>query len=108
VDVRDVAEIHIWAFENPETADGERYIANSGCGYNQAVADILREVYPDRKNIPVGESGKGYKGYGQGYVDYPDDAVKISGKKAEQVIGIKWIPLEKTIRDTAKALEPLL
>src|ERR1700733_4975411 len=57
VDVRDVAKVHVWAFENLEKANRERYIAATSYRPLQGVADILRYKYRGTKiaeNILVG------------------------------------------------------
>ena len=52
VDVRDVAALHVAALETPEAA-GRRLIASSDTLSIKAVADVLREAYPDRaRKIP--------------------------------------------------------
>jgi dihydroflavonol-4-reductase len=52
VDVRDVAALHVKALETPETG-GRRLIASADTLSLKAVADILREAFPDRaKKIP--------------------------------------------------------
>ena len=108
--------MHIWAYENPSKADGERFIACEGFGPPQAIADILREEYKGTKigeKIPVGETGVGYVGYNKetGQVDdinYLPGRIQVSGKKAEKVMGLRWISFQKSVIDTAKALEALL
>jgi hypothetical protein len=58
VDVRDVAFLHIWAFEYSDQADGERFCACQGFGPLQAVADILKREYKGTsigEKIPLGE-----------------------------------------------------
>jgi nucleoside-diphosphate-sugar epimerase len=116
VDVRDVAFIHLWAFENPSKADGERYIACGGFGPNQAAADILYERYKGTKvgeRIIRGTPGEGYVGFDKEgerveKVRYLPGKVQISGKKAEREIGVQYISFQKSISDTAEALEKLL
>lgn len=116
VDVRDVAKMHLWAFENAAKSDGERYIACKGFGPVQAAADILHEKYKDTKigeRIVVGNPGEGYLGYNK-ETRTVDDVVylpakpQVSGKKAERVMGIKWISFKQSINDTADVLEALL
>ncbi|KPI37671.1 putative uncharacterized oxido [Cyphellophora attinorum] len=51
VDVRDVAEIHAWAAINPDESKGQRYLATNGKAPPQAIADLLREEFPDRDII---------------------------------------------------------
>jgi len=109
VDVRDVASVHLWAYENCEVADGERYIAAAGFGPNQAAADILREAYPDRKDIiPAGVPGEGYRGIENGRVGYLPESVIVSGEKSESVMGLKYKDFKTSLLDTVKELEKLL
>lgn len=116
VDVRDVALLHIWAYEHPSEADGERYIAAAGFGPIQGAADILRQEYKGtkyEKGISVGNPGNGYIGYDKetgkvGKVEFLPEGAKMSGKKAERVTGIKWRSFNQSVIETAKALEPLL
>lgn len=116
VDVRDVAALHVWAYEHPEKANGERYIACSGFGPPQAAADILHKNYKGTKiadNIPVGSPGKDYIGYNNktgevSNVQFPPEYPRPVGTKAERVIGIQWVPFTQSVVETAKVLEPLL
>ncbi|KAF4637385.1 hypothetical protein G7Y89_g685 [Cudoniella acicularis] len=55
VDIRDVARLMVFAVKNPKKANGQRYLAVSAAGTNEAIADILREKYPDRASIIKGE-----------------------------------------------------
>ena len=116
VDVRDVAAIHIWVYENSEQADGERYIACAGYGPYQAAADILHQKYRGTRTaekIVVGTPGEGYLGFNKetGDVDvvaYPPGVTQASGKKAEREVGFKYITFQQSISDTADVLEALL
>lgn len=47
IDVRDVADLHVAALDKPESS-GHRYLATSDYMPFPAVADVLREAYPDR------------------------------------------------------------
>jgi nucleoside-diphosphate-sugar epimerase len=116
VDVRDVALEHVWAYEHPKESDGQRYIACSGKGNFQAVTDILKHQYNGTaigEKIIVGNPGEGYVGYDQNTgavknVKYSPRTVSIDGSKAEKVMRFKYIPLEQSIADTAKAFEAYL
>lgn len=100
VDVRDVARVHIWAMEHPEVANGERYITAYGQGTPQAIADILHEGYPERKEkMVVGEPGQGYR------KDYQYEIGGISGDKVEKATGQRWIRFDQSVLDAAKSLE---
>jgi len=116
VDVRDVAYVHVWAYENADKADGERYIVAQGFGPLQAAADILREAYQGTEigaKIPLGNPGQGYVGYNKekgkvGSVNYEPGKFRVSGKKAEKETGVKYIPFKQSVLDTAKVFEALL
>lgn len=116
MDVRDVALMHIWAYENPGIADGQRYIACCGKGPLQAVSDILRHHYKGTTigdNVAIGIPGHGYIGYDDttetaSNIRYPPGSIRVDGSHAEKVMGFKYIPVEQTAIDTAKAMEPYL
>ncbi len=112
VDVRDVALVHLWAYEHPDIANGERYIASQGYGPPQATADILREAYPDRRGIiQVGKPGEGYVGYEEGVVKEVASLpgrVRVSGKKAQSAMGITFRPFKESLLETAKFMERYL
>lgn len=114
MDVRDVAFMHVWAFENAAKSDGERYIACAGFGPSQAAADVLSTKYKGTKigeKIIKGTPGEGYVGFENGEVEkvgYLPDRVQVSGKKAEREMGVQYIPFQKSIVDTAAVLKALL
>lgn len=116
VDVRDVAFMHVWAFEHPDKSDGERYIACQGFGPMQAVHDILRQGYkgtPIAENIALGNPGENYLGYNRetgevGDIKFPPGRVRVDGSKAAKEMGFKYIPFQESVMDTAKAMESLL
>ena len=106
VHVRDVAALFLWVVENAAAADGQRYIAANGQATNgQAIADVLRAAYPLRRNvIKEGTPGEGYM---PGYAFSPD-GFNFDNTKATKATGIKWIPSEEMILETAKAFERYL
>ncbi|KAI9721280.1 MAG: hypothetical protein M1812_002442 [Candelaria pacifica] len=105
VDVRDVARVHVWCMEHPSESANQRYIACAGKGPPQAIADILREAYPDRREmIPLGEPGKGY----MPDYSFPEDGINIDGSKAERTAGFMYIRFDQSILDTARVLEQYL
>jgi nucleoside-diphosphate-sugar epimerase len=105
VDVRDVGRLVVAVLEAGHKVDGERFIAKAGYAPPQAVADILRAAYPDRRSIiREGKPGEGYvKGLGEAVGDQDVDA-----SKAVRLMGSDWIPLEKMFLDETKALEAFL
>jgi len=116
VDVRDVAFMHVWAYENSSKTDGQRYISCQGFGPTQAIADILRHKYQGTEigeKIVVGNPGEGYAGYNKetGNVDsvhYSPGKMQVSGKKAETEMGVKYISFPQSVLDTAEVLKALL
>lgn len=102
VDVRDVARLFVFAVAHPEIAKNERYLAVGGAGPSQAVADILREAYPERRDIiQKGTPGAGYR---------PDFDISwlISANKAEEATGQKFIGFKESVLAAAKAFEKFL
>lgn len=104
VDVRDVARLVVFGVEHREKANGERFIAASSYGPAQAVADILRKEYPERKGII--EEGTPGEGYEEGY-KFRKNLV-YDGSKAVRFTGQDWIPYEKTVISTVEKLRPIL
>ncbi|KAK5630535.1 hypothetical protein RRF57_006250 [Xylaria bambusicola] len=107
VDVRDVARVTEWAASHPEIAGGERYIigGNGNVGVPQAVADILRRAYPERRNIiKEGTPGEGYQ---PGYASDPN-VFYLDSSKAVKATGQEWIPYDQMVLDAAKSFEAYL
>jgi nucleoside-diphosphate-sugar epimerase len=101
VDVRDVATITTYAIEHPNEVAGERFPLVAGSGPPQAIADILRESFPERQHlIPEGQRGKGYQPGTWGFVR---DSISFSSKLVEDLTRIDWIPFDKSIKDTVKS-----
>jgi nucleoside-diphosphate-sugar epimerase len=102
VDVRDVARLHVFGIAHGNETNGERFIAVGGITSGQAIADILRKQYPERRSIiKVGKPGEGYP------ADYKT-GITFDGSKAVKASGQEYIGYEKTIVDSAKAFEQLL
>ncbi|MCJ1267695.1 hypothetical protein MMC22_007581 [Lobaria immixta] len=101
VDVRDVAALHIWCAENPSDSNGQRYIISNGRGTPQAVADLLRKVYPDRKGLPA---EKPEKDYDSDY-SWPKGGPGIQETKAKGVLGRDLIGFERSVIETVEAFE---
>ncbi|TFB00041.1 NADPH-dependent methylglyoxal reductase GRE2 [Trichoderma ghanense] len=92
-DVRVVAKAHLAAFERDEAA-GERFLCGQDFDYQTAV-DVLRETMPQlRDRLPVGTPGAGKT----------QDIYHLDGSKAERILGIKYTPLEITLKDSFEQL----
>ncbi|EIM89665.1 flavonol reductase, partial [Stereum hirsutum FP-91666 SS1] len=93
VDVRDVALAHVRASEREE-AKGQRYLLIGGVYTNEEIASIIAQSHPELSDrLPK-----------------VDDLSKIkhdllyNSSKAQEQLGIQFIPLEKCIKDTADKL----
>ncbi|OGE47017.1 hypothetical protein PENARI_c075G08836 [Penicillium arizonense] len=95
VDVRDVADAHLKAYELPE-AGGQRFFVAEGNFSYQMIADILRERLPEvRERVPIGmpQSGLGnVEVYG------------VDNSKSKQLLGIKYRTLQNSVLDAAQSL----
>lgn len=101
VDVRDVARLLVFTVDHPEKTNGERFLAASSCGPNQAVADILREKYPERSGI-IQEGTPGV-----GYTDY-DISSFIDASKAVKATGVPFIGFKESVLAAAQTFERYL
>ena len=95
VDVRDVAEAHLRAFEVPQ-AGGQRFFVSKGyCTYQQFV-DILRDAIPEIKDrVPENATGRTFD---------PASVYGSDVRRSERVLGLKYRELSETTVDTAKSL----
>ncbi|KAE8415029.1 hypothetical protein BDV36DRAFT_311279 [Aspergillus pseudocaelatus] len=94
VDVRDVAQAHLRAYEISE-AGGERFFICAGNYSYQQIADILREKVPEVKNrVPLGRPGSGFGGAEL----YTPDA-----GKSQRILGLRYRGLEESVVDSAYA-----
>ena len=95
VDVRDVAKIHIAAFETLE-AGGHRFLLGKHFDY-QSAADVAREAIPElRHRMPEGTPGAGW--------EEAKNIYEVDGSKAEKMLGIIYTPLSKSIEDSFREL----
>jgi nucleoside-diphosphate-sugar epimerase len=94
VDVRDVALAHVRAIEVPE-AGGERFFVTAGFFANKDIADIIRGTHPELESkLPPKDSPS----------DLPKDIYGYDNSKSQNVLGIKYVPLKKTVVDTVDSL----
>ncbi|CAN0862958.1 Phenylacetaldehyde reductase [Linum grandiflorum] len=94
VDVRDVAEAHVKAFEI-ESASGRYCLVGSNADFPQ-VLRIIHQQYPMLHLPDKCEEI-------DGITKVP--AFKASKKKCEEGLGMKFIPLEVSLRDTIECLK---
>lgn len=101
VDVRDVAEAHVRAFEKSELG-GKRLFTSAGYFSNRHIVDVVRKNFPELKDKLPAEDAKG------GDIPPKDKLFAIDNSETTKLTGIQWAPLEKTITDTVKSLTPFL
>jgi nucleoside-diphosphate-sugar epimerase len=88
VDVRDVAEAHLRAYEKPEAA-GQRYFTTGGNYTYQQICDIIRQDFPEKRPlVPEGEPGQ----------EMPK-VYKVDNSKTRRELGIQFRDLRTTIDD---------
>ncbi|KAK3683447.1 hypothetical protein B0T22DRAFT_247453 [Podospora appendiculata] len=99
VDVRDVARVHVLAgLERPE-AGGKRLFATAGLFSNAEIAEVVRKNFPEYAEIlPGPEVTTGGLPPVSKRFAYNNDATT-------KLLGIDWIPLEKTVIDTVNSLK---
>ncbi|KAK4451826.1 hypothetical protein QBC34DRAFT_44069 [Podospora aff. communis PSN243] len=98
IDVRDVATAHVKAgLEIPE-AGGKRLFTAAGLFSNTEMAGIVRREFPELKDKVPEEGTKGGELPGDG------ERFKFDNEETKKVLGIEWIPFEKSVVDTVKSL----
>ncbi|KAF2016276.1 NAD(P)-binding protein [Aaosphaeria arxii CBS 175.79] len=101
VDVRDVAEAHIQAFEKPEAAN-KRFFTTAGVYSNKEIAAIIKKHFPELKDLATESTPGG---------DYPEssrDALyTYNNKRTVDILGLQYMELERSIVDTVKSFQGL-
>ena len=109
VDVQDVAEMHVKAL-SVATSKGERFIASSRLVSFIEIAQLLKTSYPKRKIVTMKAPTFVVKILALFDADIKSilpslgDKTTASSKKAHDVLGIKFIPVETSIKETADFL----
>ena len=98
VDVRDLALLHVKGMEEAKAGD-QRYFVTAGYFNGKLIVDAIRKNFPEYKDeLTKDQSGDGY----------PEGGVyKINNKKASELLGREWIPIEKSVSDTVKSLKAI-
>ncbi|CAG8949892.1 hypothetical protein HYFRA_00004220 [Hymenoscyphus fraxineus] len=88
VDVRDLAEAEVRAYES-EMAAGQRYLTASSGFTHQQIVDIIREEFPEKRDsTPVGRANEAFP-----VVYHP------SNEKVKRELGLEFRKLRTTIVD---------
>lgn len=100
VDVRDVAEAHVAAFEKPEAAN-KRFFVTAGYFSNKEIGQIIKKNFPDFKDLPSDSTPGG---------DYPEGTpdkglYTYNNKRSTSILGLKYRSFEDSIVDTVKSFQ---
>ncbi|RDW76867.1 SDR family oxidoreductase [Aspergillus mulundensis] len=95
VDVRDVAQAHLSAYQTAEAANQRFFICKGNFTYQQFV-NVLRASFPEiRDRVPVGNPDADR---------IPDDVYTVDTSKSQKVLGLSYRSLEETVCDAARSL----
>jgi nucleoside-diphosphate-sugar epimerase len=109
VDVRDVADMHVAALENPE-AIGQRYLATAEYMPFPKVAQVVQELYPDRRivnrQVPdwVIRLIAMFGGPARQIINDIGNEKVFDGRKGEALMGHPYIGARQSIHDTAESI----
>ena len=109
VDVKDVAEMHVKAL-SIETSKGQRFIASARTVSFIEIAQLLKTYYPGRKIVTMKAPTFVVKILALFDADIKSilpslgDKTSATSKKAHDVLGIDFIPVETSIKETADFL----
>lgn len=96
VDVRDVAQVLIAAFEDPNTY-GKRLIASSEFSNGQKIVNLMRKNFPHTERLlPFGEPGSELLA--------ATLCAIIDNLASTKLLNMEWIPLERMIVDSVAQL----
>lgn len=109
VDVRDVATMHVDAIKNDATKD-ERILSSSETKSFVEIAKFLKSVYP-KSNVKTAQAPTVIikalaliDGSIKTILPLLGKPMRISSAKAKRLLGINFIPVEVTLRDSADYL----
>ncbi|KAM7190842.1 hypothetical protein V8F33_009265 [Rhypophila sp. PSN 637] len=112
VDIRDVARMVVFSISNPEKSNNQRFLLASAFSPIQAVADIIREKFPEyRDRVQKGSPGEGYTknvhAHRVAIYEFPEQQ-RYNGRKAVEVSNQEYISWEQTIVDGVEAFKGFL
>ena len=109
VDVRDVAQMHVQAIKNDATK-GERILAASETYSFVGIAKYIKSIYPKSK-IKTGKAPSAlikllslFDGEIKAVLPLLGKPMITSNKKAQKLLGIKFIPVEVTLKESVAYL----
>ncbi|QLL23990.1 dihydrokaempferol 4-reductase [Actinobacteria bacterium IMCC25003] len=109
VDVRDVARMHVDSIKN-ETTKGERILASSETYSFVEIAKYLKSIYPKSK-VKTAQAPSAliklvslFDGEIKAVLPLLGKPMLTSGEKAKKLFGMKFIPVEVSVRESADYL----
>ena len=94
VDVRDLADAHVFAIEKEEAAN-KRFFITAGYFSNAEIAQIIKDEFPEYKDgLPEKLES-----------DRPKDVYKYDNNRSKEILGVKYRPLKGAIVDLVKSLQ---
>lgn len=106
VDVRDVAKAVVLGVESPDKVSGQRLLLSAYKGSLQAVGDILRAEFPDRKDVIRPGNPEGARSPDD--VSWGDEDVGMDGSRYERLSGQSYVAYRDSVVATAKSMVPYL
>lgn len=109
VDVRDVAQMHVQAIK-VEATKGQRILASSETLSFVEIARYIKSIYPKSKAKPIQAPTllikflSFFDGQIKAILPLLEKPMMVSNEKAKQSLGIKFIPAEVAIRESADYL----
>ena len=98
VDVRDVVHAHIRALEVPEAA-GRRFFLVAGHFSNKELAELVAAMSPELKaQLPAKLDEVADD------LPAPDKRYGFNNKQSREVLGVEYLSLEKSVKDTVDSL----
>jgi nucleoside-diphosphate-sugar epimerase len=97
VDVRDLAEAHARSLEVPE-AEGKRFLITAGYFSNKRIVDAVRASFAEfRDQLPPADAAD----------DLPKDVYGFDNSRSTQILGLKYMSLEESVRDTVQSIKAI-
>lgn len=106
VDVRDVARAVVLGVQDPEKFSGKRLLLSAYKGSVQTMADILRQEFPERKDII--RAGDLDHGRSPDDISWGEEEVGMDGSRFEDLSGQKYLSYRESVVGTAKSMIPYL
>lgn len=97
VDVRDLANAHVKAMEEPQAA-GKRFFITAGHFCNKEICEVIRDNFPEYKDqLPPKDAPGGRMPEG--------GLFKVDNSQSTKILGLKYRKIDEAIVDLVKSLK---